>query len=338
MLSLRSRSVSSAAVLLAAGAFTFGCTDTKRRTTFVEDPERGRFDVWVTDAPPQLDRLRQVNVFFERVDAIGFVDTATEATTIDVPFILAPEDTPTQVDLLPLRGGQRQLVGSGNVPRGTYQTFRVYFSEVEVIYNTTFGDETFSTGNGRLTVSGAEQEGELYVFELTAPDGAVMIEPGQVVPLLVDVDLFESLDVTGDATAPTAMTFTPTARLRRLDGPTGTGSISGQVRSDRGTPTEFGDDAPVENAIIQLQRQADEEIVASTKTDGAGVYVIEGLAPGAYTMIVSAEGVTAQELQVNVNEGQRTTQDVVLAETPTEPTEPTEPTDPNGTPNNGAQQ
>ncbi|MCO5171788.1 MAG: DUF4382 domain-containing protein [Planctomycetes bacterium] len=310
MISLRTRILPALVVLVAAGAFTVGCSD-RRSRRFVGDPERGRVDLFLTDAPPQLERLRAVNVFIERIDAIGVIDTAV-ATPITAPVFLAPEGQPRQVDLLPLRGGQREHLVSGDLPRGTYQTARVFLRDVAVRYETPFGEETYSTEDGRLTIAGAQQEGERWYFDISMPDGGVEVDPARTESIVMDFDLFESLDVQGDVEAPTAMTFTPVVRVRPLTGAF-TGSVAGVVRTDRGT-TDPQDDQPVANARVALLR--DGQVIARTKTDAQGAYVIEGLEAGPYLLQADAPGVQQAQTDLDVNEGQRTTQDVLLEESP----------------------
>ncbi|MCW8138504.1 MAG: carboxypeptidase regulatory-like domain-containing protein [Planctomycetota bacterium] len=307
MISLRSRFVSALVVLVAAGTFAAGCSSDRRRRT-VTDPERGRIDLFITDAPPQLDRLRAVNVSIERIDAIGVIDTAV-GTPVTAPMFLAPQGQATSIDLLPLRGGQRHQLATGDIPRGVYNAARVYLRDVEVRYDTPFGEESYSTTDGRLTIAGAQPEADLWFFDVELP-GGVEVQPGQTTPILIDVDLFESLDVQGDLEAPTAMTFTPIARVRPLTAEFG-GSIAGVVRTDRGT-TDTQDDQPLANASVTARR--DGAVVARTKTDAQGVYVLEGLAAGPYAIEADAPGVEPTQTDVNVNEGQRTTQDLLLAE------------------------
>lgn len=289
------------------GFIAAGCDDDDDDDDVVfADPTQGSLQVFATDAPPELDRLNAVLLSIQRIEAIGGVTTST------VPIFDSNISGIQQVDLVPLRAGNRALLTSSSIPVGSYDRIRVFFSDIEVRYQTPAGLETFSTNNGNLTFGGEQENGVDFV-ELALPE-AVVVDSLENEQVLLDFDLAESLDVVGPTDDPTSITFTPVGRARDITNESG--SLAGVVTTDAGTATT-ADDTPVNNASVVLRQNG--EVVATTKTDAGGVYVIEGLDAGTYLLVVTDPGDTTRTIETNttVNTSQRTTADVLLTETTT---------------------
>lgn len=279
-----------------------GCSDDDDDDAVFVDPNQGNIQVFATDAPPELDRLNSVQVSVQRIDAIGGVATSTVATLYD-----SDVSGIQTFDLVPLRAGNQALIASGTASIGSYDAVRIFFSDIEVQYQTPAGVRTYSTNNGTLVWGGEQQGGvDVAVFSLIDP---VDLTSGENEQLLVDFDLAESLDVTGPTSDPTSMTFTPIGRARDLTPETG--RLAGVVRFDNGTDATT-DDTPVNNANVVLRSNA--EVVATTKTDSSGTYVIEGLDAGSYLLVVTDPANTQRTIESNVevNTSQTTTNDVLL--------------------------
>jgi len=270
---------------------------------------QGNLQVFATDAPPELDRLQSVELSIQRVEAISAVATGqTTNTAILYDASLFGVNT---IDLMQLKGGVRALIGSGPAEPGLYDRVRVFFSDIAIDYNTPGGTERFSTNDGSLIYGGDQEQGVDFVeFEL--PDPGVDLDVGENEDILLDFDLAQSIDVQGDPTDPTTITFTPIGQARELTA--SSGSIQGVVRTDADTSNTTADDTPVANADVTLRQSG--VVVARTITDAGGVYVIEGLDAGQYDLLaVDTEDPTRQfQSDVNVNASQATTADALLTD------------------------
>jgi hypothetical protein len=271
---------------------------------------QGNLQVFATDAPPELDRLRNVIVSIQRIEAIGAVSTGGVSNV--VPLYDASISGVKEVDLLPLKGGAREQLASGPVPPDLYDRVRVFFSDIEVRYETTNGVEEFSTNNGDLIFGGDQQQGVDFV-EFDLPDPGVDVDVGESEQILLDFDLAESLDLQGATDDPTTITFTPTGQARTLT--SDSGALAGVVRTDASTPAQPGDDTPVQFADVSLRQN--NTVVANTRSDAGGVYLIEGVEPGQYELVVTdPDDANDQFLSdININDGQTTTADALLSST-----------------------
>lgn len=302
------RGVSAVLAALTVGALAAGCSDDDDDDVFFPT-DQGQLEVFIADAPPEFARLLQVNTTITRVEAIGAVTTGS-ATGLVVPLFTGS----TTVDLLPLRGGQRQLIAQSPVPTGVYERIRVHFSDADVLYQTDAGSTTFSVDNGLLTITGFGQTiPGVAILDLELPDGGIQVDNGETEQVLIDIDVEESLDLQPDATNPSSMTLTLQGRARELADATTGGSIRGVVRSDGGTPANVGDDVVTNNAKVTLFDDGS-NVVAVTRTDAQGVYVIDAVNAGQYQLQVESAGATTSQSDVNVAPNQQTTTDVLLAE------------------------
>lgn len=271
---------------------------------------QGNMQIFATDAPPELDRLRNVIVSIQRIEAIGAVSTGGVSNV--VPLYDAGVSGVQEVDLLPLKGGAREQIASGPVPPDLYDRVRVFFSDIEVRYETTNGVKEYSTNNGDLIFGGDQQQGVDFV-EFDLPDPGVDVDVGENEAIILDFDLAESLDLQGATDNPTTITFTPTGQARSLT--SDSGALAGVVRTDAGTPAQPGDDTPVQFADVSLRQNS--VVVANTRSDAGGVYLIEGVEPGQYELVVTdPDDANDQFLSdININDGQTTTADALLSST-----------------------
>lgn len=309
MKSLRFR-FASVILTAAVGVFAAGCSDDDDDDVFSAAPaDQGALEVYLTDAPPEFDQLQAVNMTITRVEAVSAVGTGATTGAV-TPLFVGSRD----VDLLPLKGGQRELIGQGNVPAGTYETIRVYFSDASVDYDVGGTTQTFSSDNGQLNVAGVDDTtapGQ-FILDLDLPGDGVQVANGETEQVLIDIDVQESLDLQPNATDPNEITFTPQARVRELADNTTGGSLRGVVRSDAGTPDDTTDDSVVNNALVTLLDG--QEVVARTRTDAQGVYLIDSVEAGQYQLTVEAPDAVAAQTDVEIVAGQQTTQDVLLVD------------------------
>lgn len=310
MKSLRFRFASVLLTAVAVGPFVAGCSDDDDDDVAGPPVQQGNLEVFIADAPPEFDQLEAVNMTITRIEAVSAVGTGATSGTV-VPLFVGSR----QVDLLPLRGGQRELIADGNVPVGTYETIRVFFNEASVDYDVGGTTETFSTTNGNLDLAGVDTTTVpgTAILEVDLPNGGIQVDQGETEQVLIDIDLEESLDLQPDATDPTEMTFSPTGRVRALADDTTGGSIQGVVRSNAGTGGNTGDDTPVANAKVSLFADGTTtDPIAVTRTDAQGAYVIEGVEAGDYDLLVEDDGFTGQTIDTTITAGQQTTEDVLL--------------------------
>ena len=97
-------------------------------------PGSGSLQVYITDAPIDLTGVSAVNVTFTGIVLYAADDDGREETGgigLDIgPAILANEGT---INLLDFQGGAVILVGSADIPAGSYNRIRLLVSEVNVV-------------------------------------------------------------------------------------------------------------------------------------------------------------------------------------------------------------
>lgn len=300
------RRASLTAGLVLLGALVAGCDDDDDDDDvfFFPPQNQGRMQVYLTDAPPDLDGLRSFIVNIQRIDAIGAVQTGTTGNTVTI--FTSNLTNGTAVDLLPLSGGDRQLIANTNVPPGTYDRLRFVFSGARVDFQPSGNAQqrTYSTENDLLSFAGGNPPQE---FEVDLPGDGIVVTSGQTEQVVVDMDVAESLNAVGDTANPEEIVVTPTGRARDLDDG---GAIVGVVRAGQNTSSPF-DDAPIQNAQVVLLDQ-NQQIVARTKTDAQGVFAIQGLPAGTYTLqATTTEVTTPTQTTVQVGD-QQITQDLTI--------------------------
>lgn len=307
------RVLSKACPVIACFALAFaGCSDDDDDDGGFVATSQGRMEVHATDAPPQFSTLREVTLRILRVDAIGAVNTgsANQAVTL---FTAAPGQE-REIDLLPLKGGRTEQLAAGPVPAGTYDRIRLFITGGAVRTQSADATQptTFSTENGLLTVTGGTQQQDVRVFDVDLPGDGVVVSANETERVIIDFDLQESLEATGDPNAPTAITVDPVIRGRTLGtGSAAQGTIRGVIRSNQGTTTT-ADDAPLQNVPVVVRR--DSQLVAVTRTDPQGVFVLEGIEPGNYVLVVEEQGFVSQQNEVQTQQGQTFTSDVLLVQ------------------------
>ncbi len=258
------------------------------------DPDTVTLEVFIEDAPPAYEVLRAVRLELDRVEVVHVVvDAPPDGTGQETETVYPATLVREQVDVLPLRGGRRERIATASVPPGEYY-LRLYLSGAEVVTTT----RTYSTDGGQLTLGGGSDAGSgarRYVVTRTY-EARVFARAGEAKGVIVDMDLQESLTAEGDPEDPTRIDLTPVLRLRE----TFAGGLRGVVRSDSGTPDDFSDDVPVEDARVLLMQEDSSrgsqspsaDFTAVTRTDAQGVYVLQGVSGGTtvFTLIVSAPG------------------------------------------------
>ncbi|WP_129729008.1 carboxypeptidase regulatory-like domain-containing protein, partial [Ectobacillus funiculus] len=83
-----------------------------------------------------------------------------------------------------------------------------------------------------------------------------------------------------------------------------------------GTVTDAQTGTPIAGAGVVMVIQGSGIIVASTQTDQTGNYVLTGIAPGSYNVVISAANFTSQTVSVNLTAGETETVNVALTPNP----------------------
>ncbi len=221
-------------------------------------------------------------------------------------------------DLLELRDGITELLGSAEVDVGTYAQLRfiVDSARVELKEGLTFRDG--STSRELMVPSGAQTGIKLNLDRADgdASDGGTEVEEGEETSLIVDFDVSQSFVVQGNPNTPAGIRgflFTPVLRVAEEDA---AGSVAGTVSGPEGADVEgltvtaepAGDGAEAARiAFQQQQEEGGQTETATAATDAEGAYELSGLAPGGYTVSVEPpEGFEADPAsrEVEVGEGE----------------------------------
>ncbi len=247
-----------------AAAFTVlvsGCSDDDRGAT-------GTLTLHVSDAPYPFDLMTAAQITIDRVEVRMLADDETKSGF----YVLV--DTPRTMNLLELRGGVTEILAETEVPAGQVDQIRLEISRVRV---------TLVDGRGfDLTVPSGDASG-LKLFPY--PD--VQVDRGLTTELLLDVDVSASFTAIPAAAVQASdirgFTLDPTLRVANLSD---TGTLSGRVRGDAGTPADPADDVPVADADVRVEGTS----IFRSATDGNGEWRILGLPPGKYEVTAVASG------------------------------------------------
>ena len=237
------------------------------------DDGTSEFSLLLTDAPATDAEWIRVN--FGRIELVpaddsgeGIVVLTESAGTIDNVLDFQNGATTTLVDGFP-------------IPDGSYAQIRLIVEEVEI---------------------GFDEDGTEVAYPVFVPSGAqtglkIDIEP----PLAVDAGLPSA--VTLDFDAANAVIETPPGSGNYLLKPTGIRAVSAAGTLE-GTVVEAGTAAPIENAIVDVYRDEDTEVLVSAATDATGLFRFITLTEGTYDLVVSLDGygpVDVQDVVVDVD-------------------------------------
>ncbi len=238
-----------------------------------ESDETGRVRIAVSDAPFAFEVLDSAIVWIDRVEVhvTGDRSDATGWAVVD--------ENDHRLNLLELTNGITAPLVDAEVPVGTLSQIRLHVREASV---TLKDGRTFD-----LDIPSGEQSG-IKIF----PDPTIEVVGSLTTELLLDFDVSRSFHpIPASATHSDEIReffFRPSLRCANLSE---TGSLSGVVWSNAGSPANLGDDVVLAHATITAVR--DGEIVSSTATDSDGHYMLVGLLPDSYSLEASATGFTA---------------------------------------------
>ena len=235
----------------------------------------GEFSLLLTDAP--ATEAEWISVAFGRIELVpaddsdeGIVVLPESAGTLEIENVLDFQN-----------GATTTLLDEVTIPDGTYAQIRLIVDEVEIGF------------------------GEDDVYSVFVPSGAqtglkVNIEP----PLVVEAG--EGSTVTLDFDAANAVIETPPGSGNYLLKPTGIRAVS-TAGTLEGTVVDVDTSAPVENAMVDVYRDGETEVLVSGQTDADGLFRFITLTEGTYDVVVSVDGYDGTQVEnVEVGPGETT--------------------------------
>lgn len=231
-----------------------------------EEPGTGRVHLVLGDAPYPIELIESAEVF---VEGITVHVSGDGAGWENLPF------TPGTFDLLDLQNGVTAELTDAEVPVGQIDEIRLVISS---------GVITLTDGRSmQLTVpSGGSSGLKIKVRP------AITILADRTVDILLDMDVGRSFlpipAAVQQASEIERFHFRPVVRAANLNT---TGSVSGRVRSDNGTPQDTGDDWNYWGAQVLVHDGVDS---AMTFTSNMGYFQVLGLTPGMWQVEVTTSG------------------------------------------------
>ncbi len=243
---------------------TYGCTTSDGT---------GTLRVKLTDSPFPTDLVAEANVTITRLEA-------READGDEgSPFLTLTEEAQTH-NLLDLRNGVTASLAELDVPAGSYDLFRIYVTEGEVVMK---DGNTFT-----LIVPGGAQTGiKLFVSP------AIEVIDGLTSDLLLDFDVEKSFVAKGQGDSITGFNFKPVIWASNKST---VGSLAGSVADTAAVA--------IANASVWVKQDT---VVSASFTNEAGAFAILGLAAGSYTASASAAGYDTVAVTAEIAAGSQTT-------------------------------
>jgi len=200
----------------------------------------------------------------EEVDSAMIWVSGVSVVGEEGSFVIS-SDTATY-NLLDLTGGVTALLGSEEIPVGSYSQLRLIVDSARVVLKPPV---VFSSGSpsSSLKVPSGSTSG------LKVNLGNVTVVPGETV-LLVDFDVSRSFVFQGPPGGPKSASFKPVLHATVLDV---AGSISGTV-------------TPASSKAGLFAIQGTDTIATSSADSLTGAYTVRYLAPGIYKVLARATG------------------------------------------------
>lgn len=232
----------------------------------------------VGDSPYPFDMMTAAEITIDRVEVRVLGDDKAESGF----YVLS--EAPRTMNLLDLRSGVTEVLVESEIPIGELDQIRLHVAR---------GGVTLADGRSlELDVPSGLRNG----LKVTC-NPSVDVLPDTTTELLLDFDLSESFEAQPAAPKKTAdiegFQFHPVVRVANLSE---TGTLSGHVRWDAGSP-QSDDDAAIADAEVLV---AGLGATYGTSTDAMGEWRILGLPPGAYVVTASTASHHAGKLTTTV--------------------------------------
>lgn len=240
----------------------------------------GRVTVELMDAPFPFDLVESAVVTMDSLD----IQVATDNPALSGFATLTTEQR--IVDLLELQNGVTETLVSTEIPTGQINQLRLFVSAASV-----------SLADGRifdLEIPSGAQTG-IKAF----PSPAIQVVGTLTSELLLDFDVSQSFlpvpDGPTEASQVQRFLFHPSLRVINESE---TGTLSGVVQSDAGTPDNPSDDTSIAGASVTAFLDGQE--ITATSTDAQGGYKLMGLPEGTYALMASATNFAPDSLGATV--------------------------------------
>ena len=228
----------------------------------------------LTDAPFEMDILESVEVEISKIDMRH-----------DGEFVTLHEGFVTY-DILKLRGGLTETLVNTPIEPGTIDHLRLFIESA-----------TITMKNGDVypmnVPSGAQTGLKLFLEpSLEIVTGHVSYE------LILDFDISQSFIPLGNPSSANGITgfnFNPVVRVANESIH---GRISGVINSDMCNSDDHYYDEPINLASVKAFQ--DDELVASAGTDEEGNFVLFGMEPGHYEVVMSASNHLDASFEIEV--------------------------------------
>lgn len=247
-----------------------GCGDDDANQT-------GTLELRIVDTPYPFEMITSASL---TIDAVEVRVAGAGFQTLAVPDSLNP------LNLLELQNGVSELLVETEVPVGSIDQIRLIVRSASV-----------SLDDGRtfeLDIPSGESSGlKLFV------DPPIEVVADLTTELVLDVDVSESFKPVPNAATHAAdvdhFQFHPVLRVANVST---TGTVSGHVLFNAGTPGDPFDDTPIAGATVTASVGGVD--VATTGTEALGAFVIPGLPAGNCVVTAEALGFVTDELPVVV--------------------------------------
>src|SRR5687767_8920504 len=231
----------------------------------------GQLNIRLTDAPFPFSEVKRVDVHVVRIEAkMADTDSAEAADENDDDewrTVLTPDET---YNLILLTGGRSENLGTGSLPSGTYRSFRMIIDPDQS--SVTLND------NSEVDVKWPSPGKSGIKIRLDEP---IDIDDTTTV-LMLDFDVGRSFVLRGNSLKNNGLLFKPVIRAVSNQS---TGRVSGSVRGD----TNAG--AGIAGATVEVLKNGtslndsnDNNVIATTVTNGSGNYSFNFLPPGTYVI------------------------------------------------------
>jgi hypothetical protein len=202
---------------------------------------------------------------------------------------LPMDGAPVSMNLLDLQNGVTEMLVDTAVPVGTIDQIRLIINSASV---------TLSDGR---------------VFDLQIPSGSssglkvnvspvIEVADQLTTELLLDFDVSQSFQpIPASATQASEINRFQFHPVLRVSNVAETGTVSGNVFSNRNTPGNVSDDTALVGAAVSSELAS--LVQGSTASGAQGFFSISGLSPGVHTLRVEAAGFHPVEFEVTVVAG-----------------------------------
>jgi len=278
----RAHILTSAALAITTGAILIaglGCSDSTA-------PVTGTVSLALTDAAFPFDSVARADIFIVRIDGKMAASDSTNAetgkdstdTNTDPHKDWVTLATPNQsMNLLDLQGGKTANLGQVSLPVGTYQSFRLIIDVTQS--SITLANGTVLTGGAGIVFPSGTRSGIKIKLAQPFVVGAAGSQ------MVIDFDLGSSFVLRGHSLGQNGLLFKPVVRATASEN---TGGISGTVHATSALGAAVsGASVEILKAGTALTDTSAANVIATTSTDGSGMYTVKYLQAGSYAVRVT---------------------------------------------------